>query len=98
MELAPDGEVKSLEHKISWVKGSETARFAPRQGPGAWASCRAGASVCHCIEEVPIIKEIKRRALGGWGALGNVPEFEVNPPVLFSTRGEKQLPILRRSI
>ena len=33
-------------------------------------------------EEVPIIKEITRRALGGWGALGEFPEIEVKQDLL----------------
>jgi len=70
MESAPKGEAKRLGHKTLWVKRSETAGFAPRQGRKAWA-------VCHCREEVPIIKEIAGQAPGGWRALGDVPEFEV---------------------
>jgi len=77
MESAPEGEAKRLGHKTLCVKRSETASFAPTQGRRALAPCRAGASVCHCTEEVPIIKEIPRRALGRWEALGNVAEFEL---------------------
>ena len=39
-----------------------------------------------CAEEVPVIKEIRRRALGGWGALGQFPEIEVKQDLFYDRR------------